>query len=331
MAAVRLGLAAIFLLAAIGKLLDRPGTRSALLDFDVPVRLAGPGAILLPAVELAAAAALIFQPTAEAGAIAAIVLLGAFTTAIARVVRLGRAPSCHCFGQLHSAPAGKTTLVRNAIFIVLSLVAVVGAPGEPLNGLFAHGRVGVAAPLGGFALGLLAAWLWSRTLARRQWQRAPAAPAELAVDTPAPPFALPDGHGRIVTLSGLLAEGDPVMLLFTSASCTQCRAYLPEVARWQMRLDGVLRIVPVAFGDRQTSHAHAMEHGIGGMIFTDEDRALIDAYAVPVTPCAILISADGLIASAPVEGAHAIDALLKLLSHERTATAPARAVLMNRA
>ncbi len=335
MAAARLVLAAILLLAAIGKLLDRAGARTALADFDVPPRLARLGAVALPALELAVAAGLVFQPTAEVGAIGATVLFVIFTAGIARVVRAGRAPNCHCFGQLHSAPAGKRTLARNGLFIAISVLAAAGAPGEPLTGLVAPRSGDPTVPLAGtiaaFGLGLLIPWLCSRLLARRQQQQGRAAPARLPVGIAAPPFALPDGHGRLVALSELLAGGNPVMLLFASAMCTQCRAYMPEVARWQERLEGVLRIVPVAYGDRGASHAHTLEHGVRETLFTGEDRGLIDAYATPVTPCAILVDADGLVASAPIEGAPAIEALLRVLAHERPEALPAPTALINRA
>ncbi len=80
----------------------------------------------------------------------------------------------------------------------------------------------------------------------------------------------------------------------------------------------MLSIVPIAHGDRHTSQAHALEHGVEGMLFTDDDRALIDAYAIPVTPCAVLIGPDGAIASAPIEGADAIHALLGVIAYERS-------------
>lgn len=321
-------LAATFLLAAAGKLFDRTGTRSALIEFDVPAQFAGIAARLLPAAELATALALVFRPSARIGAIAAAALLAIFTAAIFRVVRAGRAPDCHCFGQLHSAPAGRRALVRNATLLALAVFASVSGPGESINSLFATS--GPTVPLAAALLGLLIvavlsrAWFgngWLRRLARRT--SGPRTP--LAVGTPAPAFELSDGRDNLIALSNLLHSETPLMLLFTNSECVQCQLYMPELARWQERLSEALTIAPIAYGDRCMSEAHALEHGVRGMLFSGEDRGLLDAYVVPVTPCAILVGGNGLIASAPIEGARAIDALLRVISHGRSPAGSLRA------
>ena len=51
---------------------------------------------------------------------AALVLLLLFPAGIVANLVRGRKPDCHCFGQLHSEPAGLKTLARNG---VLALVA----------------------------------------------------------------------------------------------------------------------------------------------------------------------------------------------------------------
>src|SRR4051794_19068483 len=67
----RLALALIFPVAGAAKLADLPGSRNALEDFGVPMRLARPFAVLLPLAELLTAALLLFEPTAQAGAVLA--------------------------------------------------------------------------------------------------------------------------------------------------------------------------------------------------------------------------------------------------------------------
>lgn len=118
--AARLILALVFAIAAVGKLADRPGTRRALVEFGIPDGLAQPGALALPFAELAVSAFCIVGPVAVWGATGALVLLAFFSTGIAVSLANGRRPDCHCFGQLHSAPAGPSTLVRNAVFVVLA-------------------------------------------------------------------------------------------------------------------------------------------------------------------------------------------------------------------
>src|SRR3712207_3473994 len=117
----RLLLALVFLVAGVAKLADRAGSRQAITDFGLPAQLAAPLGILLPLAELAAAAALIPASTAWWGAIGALALLLLFVAGIGVNLARGRKPDCHCFGQLHSAPAGWSTLARNG-----ALAAVAG-------------------------------------------------------------------------------------------------------------------------------------------------------------------------------------------------------------
>ena len=120
----RLVLALVFAVAAVGKLMDRPGTHGALVEFGLPDALARPGALAVPFAELAVSAFCLVGPVAVWGAMGALVLLAFFSTGIAVNLRHGRRPDCHCFGQLHSAPAGPSTLVRNAAFMVLAGVVL---------------------------------------------------------------------------------------------------------------------------------------------------------------------------------------------------------------
>src|ERR687890_1472621 len=117
----RLLLSGVFLVAGVGKLADRTGSRQAVIDFGLPKFLAAPIGILLPLAELAAAAALIPTSTAWWGALGALALLLLFVAGISYNLARGRKPDCHCFGQLHSAPAGWRTLARNG-----ALAAVAG-------------------------------------------------------------------------------------------------------------------------------------------------------------------------------------------------------------
>jgi peroxiredoxin len=113
--AARLLLAAVFLLAGATKLIDPFGTRKALRDFGVPAVLARPLVLLLPLLELVVAAALIPAGLVWYGAWGALGLLVLFLLAVGVAMARGRKPDCHCFGQLHSAPVGRTTLIRNAV------------------------------------------------------------------------------------------------------------------------------------------------------------------------------------------------------------------------
>jgi len=111
----RLLLAAVFLLAGIAKYADPKGTTKALTNFGLPRALAAFFALVLPFAELGVAAALIPVGLAWYGACAALALLAIFVIGIAVTLLRGRKPDCRCFGQLHSAPVGASTLIRNGV------------------------------------------------------------------------------------------------------------------------------------------------------------------------------------------------------------------------
>src|SRR5215211_8832817 len=116
----RLLLASIFAVAGVAKLTDREGSRQAMTDFGVPAALASPFGVFLPLAELAVAVALVPMPTAWWGAVGALALLLLFVVGIGVNLTRGRKPKCHCFGQLHSAPAGWSTLARNGALAALA-------------------------------------------------------------------------------------------------------------------------------------------------------------------------------------------------------------------
>src|SRR5947207_15645713 len=121
----RLLLCVVFLIAGLAKLADLARSRQALRDFGVPSRLADPFGLLLPLAELAVAVALLLPATAWWGALGALALLLLFVGGIGYNLARGRHPDCHCFGQLHSAPAGWPTLIRNLVLAAVAGIIVV--------------------------------------------------------------------------------------------------------------------------------------------------------------------------------------------------------------
>src|SRR3712207_2888226 len=120
----RLLLAAVFVVAGVAKLADLAGSRRTVAEFGVPAALAGPFGVLLPLVGLGVAASLVPAATAWWGSLAALGLLGLFTVGIGANLARGRRPECRCFGQLHSAPAGWSTLLRNGALAVVAAFVV---------------------------------------------------------------------------------------------------------------------------------------------------------------------------------------------------------------
>src|SRR5438876_3041113 len=132
----RLVLVAVFLVAGLAKLADLAGSRQALRDFGVPAKLATPLGTLLPLAELAVALALVASVSAWWGALGALVLLLLFVAGIGYNLARGRTPDCHCFGQLHSAPAGWPTLTRNLILAGVAGFIVAFGRSTPGLGVF---------------------------------------------------------------------------------------------------------------------------------------------------------------------------------------------------
>ena len=338
----RLLLAAVFLVAGVAKLADREGSRQAVVGFGVPTPLAAPLGILLPLAEIAVAAALIPTATAFWGALGALALLLLFVAGIGASLARGRRPDCHCFGQLHSAPAGWSTLARNGVLAGVAVLLVWrGLEGEMgLNVIGWIGALSASQPLilasEMVVLALLAAqWLFLLGLLRQNGRLlsrlaaveerlaaaglAPA-PSEngahtasgLPIGVPAPAFALKDLAGEEVTLDVLRARGKPVMLLFTDPDCEFCEELLPEVGSWQQQYAEKLTISVVGRGTVEENRSEVSEHGVESVLL-QQDWEVADAYEVDATPGALIVSPEGNIASPVAEGPDEVEALVEQL------------------
>ena len=298
--------------------------------------LVGTLAIGLPLGELAVGALLLYAPTRLIGAAGALGLLALFSTVIAVSLARGRTPDCHCFGQLHSEPASSKTLARNAVLAgIAALTLGAGIAGQTPSAFGWAANAGtveilaVAAGVVAVALlsgGILAFLSLTRSygsvllrLERMELRLAEAgidmdehdAPQELGLEpgTSAPAFVAVDTTEGEVSLDDLLAPGLPLLLLFTSSSCGPCSALLPSVAAWQAEHAQELTIAIANGSDSETSRAEAAEHGLEHML-VDESLALFEAFEANSTPNAVLVAADGTIASWAAAGADAIEQLL---------------------
>lgn len=312
---LRLALAAVFVAAAVGKLADLRGSRAALVGFGVPAPVAAVGGTLLPLAELTVAVALIPAASARWAALGALALLISFIGGIARALSQGRAPDCHCFGQIHSTPAGWGTLARNVGLAAVATVILVGGAGAPV-GAWLSARSGLellatAAGVLAVALALVALRLWTDN--RRLRRELAGAPRDrgLPVGAPAPPFALPAPDGQTRSLETLRAGGRSVALVFMSADCGPCMTLMPELKRWQVTLSQALTISVI--GHASNGHDDLAD-GYEGLanVLIQRGSEVSDAYGIPGTPSAVLVSPTGAIASPPAVGAPAIEALIRV-------------------
>jgi peroxiredoxin len=351
--ALRLLLAGVFLIAGVAKLADLAGSRRAVAGFGVPQRLAGVAAVGLPVAELAVAVALLVSGSVRFGALGALLLLVVFVVGIAVALRRGTEADCHCFGQLHSAPIGWGTLVRNGVLAVAAGFVVLAGwhhPGISATAWVARLNGGWAAAL---ALGVLLvlvvgflAWFSLQLLSQngRIFARLEAIEAAiggsrepllaggesvpalgaglgdggLAVGTPAPEFTLASVDGDRYALGSLLASGLPLLLVFSDAGCGPCDALMPELAGWQRAQHQTLQIAVIASGDAQRNRSEAERHGLERVLLQSE-REVCDAYQAHGTPMAVVIGTDGLIHSPTVGGVDAIQTLVAEATAARVA------------
>jgi thiol-disulfide isomerase/thioredoxin len=344
----RLLLASVFVIAGAAKLADRSGSRQALIDFGVPTILARPLGILLPLAELAVAAALIPASTAWWGAAGALGLLLLFVVGIGVSLARGRQPECHCFGQLHSAPAGWKTLARNGVLAaVAGFVLWAGYEGgagpSALSWLGALPTAQLLGLLGGVVVLTLLAGQWTflvhllrqngRLLVRLEAVEAtlaeggsvvapsangtPVDQAEgLPVGSSAPDFSLSGLHGETLTLDALRSSGKTVMALFTDPGCGPCNAMLPDVGRWQEEHAKKLTLALISRGEVEENKTKAQEHAVKNVLL-QKGWEVSESYEVRGTPSAVLISPDGKIASPVAGGAEGIRGLLSYAVGER--------------
>lgn len=118
-AVARVVLAAVFAVAAWGKLTDLAGIRQAVHDFGIPAAAAPAVAFLLPIAELTVAVLVLLRDAV--GAVGALVLLALFSAAVGVSLARGRRPHCHCFGQARSQPVSGRMLARNAGLLLLAV------------------------------------------------------------------------------------------------------------------------------------------------------------------------------------------------------------------
>jgi peroxiredoxin len=328
-------LAAVFAVAGVAKLFDLNGSRRAVLDFGVPAPAARVIGSVLPAAEIATAVALLFTPTAQWGGLAAVVLLSGFVAGIANAMRKGEAPDCNCFGQLHSAPAGKSTLARNLALAVVAIFVLVKGPAPAIDGWIGDRTAAELVAIGlGLALAALAAYTWQlreqnatlQTDLTEARERGPATEEEwigegLPIGDPAPDFTLEDLRGEQRSLDSLLEPGRPVVLFFTSPNCGPCTGLLPELARWQETLSARATVAVVASGPAADNREFFAEHPMTNVLL-DAEHEVFDAFNIRSTPTAIAVGVDHRVALAPAGGLHMPEVVMRIMIQPEAALAP---------
>lgn len=122
-----LGMGAVFLASAIGKLSDPLAFAIAIDQFQLlPDFLVNPAAVFLPWIELILALALWFVPSLRRDALLLCgILLLAFTSALLAGLLQGKEIYCGCFGS-SSGPVSWLEIYRNLSLLLLIAVGLLG-------------------------------------------------------------------------------------------------------------------------------------------------------------------------------------------------------------
>ncbi|MGV9414344.1 MauE/DoxX family redox-associated membrane protein [Nocardia sp. NPDC003693] len=311
---LRLALAVVFGLAAVGKLADPAATRKAVGEFGIPLRQVLAVARALPGAEAVAALGLLFPWTALGAALLALTLLLVFTGGMIRLIGRGEHPACSCFGAAGTAPIGRATLVRNGVLITLTLLTLAGALARP--------ALPAGLPLDHILGSTIAALLLAAVfrlhaehgvLRRRlDEQVLSTLGAEgLPKGAVAPEFELLDTTGGRTDLATLLAPGRHLLLVFVHPGCEMCAALARELPRWHARTAAVLTIAMVGNGDLAEHEKWGREQELGDIaILVQQGNEAALRYRVRGTPSGVLIGADGRIAAPVARGAMAVRDLI---------------------
>jgi thiol-disulfide isomerase/thioredoxin len=357
----RLLLASVFIVAGLAKLADRKGSRQVLVDFRFPTALASPLGILLPLAELTVAVTLLPTATAWWGALGALALLLLFIAGIGLNLARGRKPDCHCFGQLHSGPAGWKTLARNGVLAaVAGFLIWQGWKGD--IGPSAVSRAGALSTVqllglvgGVLVLGLLVGQWWFLAHLLRQNGRVlvrlevrlealeyalaaggaapsrndvPARPAKglpvgyggtcgeevhpngngvqqampaVKIGEPAPKIEVHDLSGEVVDLWSI--KGEETLVLFWDPGCGFCRRMLPYLKQWEKNPpEGAPNLLVVSAGTEEATR----EMGLDSPVLFDQDFTIGREFGAGGTPSAVLVDAQGKVASEVTVGAPAV-------------------------
>jgi thiol-disulfide isomerase/thioredoxin len=331
----RLVLALVFSAAGSAKLVDPEGTREALAAFGFPRQLVGRVAVVLPVIELVVAGGLLAPVLSRWAAAAAFGLLIVFGAGIANSLLHGRRPVCHCFGQLSTSPASWTIFGRNVVLAAAAaFVAIATSTGrEPTwaRYMLIAALVALAAALALLLASRRLPWVSLRRLEERIAGRPQLLaavrgamriaklagmsgdePRGLPLGSRAPDFRIRHRNGGRVTLASLLT-GKPAVLVFGDSSCRPCVALMPTVIRWQREHGDRLTIAIITSGSLEEELAAASTDGLENVLAQD-NREVADAYEADVTPSAVLVNADGRIASRLAVGEVRIQALVESLS-----------------
>ena len=331
---VRIFLAGVFSLAGVGKLLDRKGSVKAIKEFGVPASLTGVAATLLPIVEITAAILFLFTETSWYASIIGLVLMLIFIGGMAYQMAKGNAPDCHCFGQIHSEPVSRTSILRNIAFGILALFLVLrgingqgpaigDSTGEVVQTLFLFVSLMLLVAILTIAkkiyegqsqilrrIDILDALSGEKPPEERDEAGDPS--DGLAIGTPFPDMALRSLSGKVVTFDHLLMRAKPLLFIFTGPDCEPCKGLFPDILKWKSELNDKFDVIIISRG-KDGENKREFGDFPHDDVLLQEKREFAEKVYAKWTPTAILVNANGDVISHPITGDSAIREFIEKL------------------
>lgn len=278
--------ALVLLISGVAKVGDTPRTHHAMVLLGVPAPLRDRWlAAALPYVEIALGIAVLLSPDGwhRAAGAAPVVLFAIFSVILLRALRTRDDLNCACFGALSSGRVSRRTLLRNAIFILISLVYAVGpsslaasvSPSSPfLAGALATAGAGATAVVVRFvSVHLRQQRVRGLTLTR------------------------PDGEGH--NAGAVLAGAD--VAIFLASSCPTCLRRSRDLYRYRREFPHasfvyILAGAPEEFSGNARQYGPVLRTG-----FYDTTGALADTLQIRRFP-AVVDLRRGLFTHSPISG-----------------------------
>lgn len=315
-----LTLAAVLVLSGLAKLPDPGATTSMVAALRLPAVLRRRWVSLaLPALELAVAVLLLtpWPWTYALGASGALALCVVFLVVVVRAMGFHPRPTCSCFGRVGDHRITGRTVLRNALLVALSLVALLIA----LDGGSAGAMVAAWTADDWLWLGMTLAVAATAVLvlgrgAPEDASDPPTVPAGTGLSAPGPgrsPAAgvVVDEDLRPSSLIALTRAG-PQLLVLVNCWCGPTFAVLDELPRWRERLPhlGVPLVHTLApWGEPRLQGVDDVLWDPGSQLW-----AALDAGA---GPAAVLVDRGGVLLRGPITGIPAIEELVEHLAADR--------------
>jgi peroxiredoxin len=130
---------------------------------------------------------------------------------------------------------------------------------------------------------------------------APTVPAAQKVGEEAPEVKLPDLEGHTVELADF--RGEETLVLFWNTGCGFCQQMLPDLKEWEAGApEDAPRLLVVSAGSEEANR----EMGLTSPVLLDQQFAVGRAFGASGTPSAVLVDAEGKVASEVGVGAPAV-------------------------